>query len=390
MHFGSEQGIFFRIPVKRHNMAGSGKRFAGIAIGFLCILTIFGVCRSVAGPVFKDADINRVLVFPRDHGRHSDFETEWWYFTGNLESPDNKWGFQLTFFRRSLLCQRPSLNSSWAVRDVYPAHFALTDITNGRFYQTELVSREGPGLAGASEDDLRVRVRDWVAEWRGGEIHIRARQNGYSLDLRLRPEKEKVLHGQGGYSRKGETAGQASHYYSFTRLRAEGILTFGGKASTVSGLAWMDHEFGSGILLPHQTGWDWFSLQFDDGTEVMVFHMSHKDGSLGRPFGTFVPAEGDPVDLAGKEISISAKGSWLSPHTRTRYPSGWTIDIPEMKISLKIEPLFDDQELVTAKSTQIIYWEGAVEVKGVREGKPVRGKGYVELTGYAHPMAGSI
>ena len=357
----------------------------------LSLLMLPALPLSIADRPFKTAEAGRVLFFPHDHGKHSDFQTEWWYFTGNLDSADRKWGFQLTFFRRGLVEERPNLNSSWAVRDLYPAHFALTDITNRRFFHTELLSREGPGLANGAADDLRVHVRDWIAERRGQVIHIKSQKDGYALELRLIPEKDKVLHGQSGYSRKGDAAEQASHYYSFTRLNAEGTLTFAGEAHKVSGQAWMDHEFGSGIVLEEQAGWDWFCLQLDDGTEVMVFHLRMKDGTFERPFGTYVPAEGPPIDLAGKPIKIVATGTWTSPHTKAVYPSGWKIEIPEKKISVEISPFIDDQEiLATGRSTQIVYWEGAVEVKGHREGKPVRGRGYAELTGYAHAMGGRL
>jgi predicted secreted hydrolase len=370
-------------PVKNH-------RYAQYSIVLFCIAAIIGVGQSGAGLVFKDATPNLLMVFPRDHGKHPDFETEWWYFTGNLESGDTNWGFQLTFFRRSLFNERAPMSSSWAVRDIYPAHFALTDATNRRFFHAELLSREGPGLAGAAEDDLNVWVKDWTARRQGQDIVIKANGKRHSLDLLLSPEKDLVLHGEAGYSRKGDTPSQASHYYSFTRLRAAGTLTFEGQSYKVSGLGWMDHEFGSSLLTQNQAGWDWFSLQLEDGTEFMIFHLRNKDGTFERPFGSFVPTDGKPMDLAGKQINILAKGSWVSPNTQARYPSGWTIDIPEKEVILEIEPFLDNQELVTAKSTQVIYWEGAVKVKGFREGKPVAGKGYVELTGYCEAMAGRL
>lgn len=355
-----------------------------------CVLALLGICHAAAGSFFTGAAPDRSLVFPRDHGKHPDFETEWWYFTGNLQSEDNSWGFQLTFFRRSLLHERSPMNSSWAVRDIYPAHFALTDVTNGRFFHTETISREGPELAGADEDDLRVWVKDWVAQRKDQDIVIKASSKKHGLDLILSPEKKLILHGQSGYSRKGEAPGQASHYYSFTRLRANGTLIFQGRTYKVSGMAWMDHEFGSSLLSQNQAGWDWFSLQLEDGTEFMIFHIRDKDGAFERPFGTFVQADGTSLDLAGIPIRISSKKFWVSPNTQARYPSGWTIEIPDKKVILEIEPLVDNQELITSKSTQVVYWEGAVKVKGFREGEPVVGRGYVELTGYDTAMAGRL
>ncbi len=229
-----------------------------------------------------------VLSFPKDHGKHPDFQTEWWYFTGNLDSDkDRKWGFQLTFFRRTFVRTPARKLSAWAVRDLFPAHFALTDISNRTFFHSELLTRKGPGLAHAASDDLDVSVKDWYAKRLKNEILIAARHQNYALDLRLVPEKPVVLQGDAGYSQKGDSKGQASYYYSFTRLKAKGTLTFKGNSHKVAGLAWMDHEFGSSMLQGDQSGWDWFALQLDDGTEVMVFHLRKKDNTFERSFGTF-------------------------------------------------------------------------------------------------------
>jgi predicted secreted hydrolase len=343
-----------------------------------------------AGSLFKEAVPGRVFSFPRDHGKHPEFQTEWWYFTGNLRSDNQEWGFQLTFFRRSLVKEPVRKDSSWAVRDLYPAHFALTDVKNRRFFHADLISREGPGLAAASTEDLMVQVRDWKALRHEEKIRITAREKGYALDLELIPEKPVVLHGDAGFSRKGEAENQASYYYSITRLKAQGHLTFQGIKHDVTGLAWMDHEFGSSILLKDQVGWDWFSLQLDDGTDLMLFYLRRKDGTLDLPFGAFVQADGRTMDLAGQKIVASTKSTWTSTRTGALYPSGWTIQVPSQGIHLDVTPLVNDQELVTGGSTRIVYWEGAVAFQGTREGKPVRGKGYTELTGYAHPMEGRL
>lgn len=339
---------------------------------------------------FKDAVPGRVLVFPRDYGKHPDFQTEWWYFTGNLASDGDTWGFQLTFFRRSLLKERAPRDSRWAVRDLYPAHFAISDIGNRRFFHTDIISREGPGLAGASAEDLNVWIKNWSARREGDTILIAAQYGGYAIALDLTSEKTPVLHGDRGYSRKGDSGTQASYYYSLTRLKANGTLTFNGKSHRVTGYAWMDQEFGSSILLPDQVGWDWFSLQLDDGTELMLFHLRKKDGTTERPFGTFVPKEGSPVDLAHSAVKISSQSVWTSPHTKAVYPMGWKIEIPERDIRLTLVPAFEDQELTAAKSTAVTYWEGSVEVEGTAGGHRVGGRGYVELTGYAHSMGGRL
>lgn len=331
------------------------------------------------------------LTFPKDHGKHPDYQTEWWYFTGNLESEGTRcWGFQLTFFRRALFKEPPAMLSSWAVRDLYMAHFALTDALDNSFFHTELLTREGPDLAKAAATDLKVHVRDWSATRENDEIRLNARENGQTLELSLIPEKPPVLHGKSGYSRKGEAENQASYYYSFTRLKASGTLTFQGESHRVRGLAWMDHEFGSSMLLANQVGWDWFSLQLDDGSELMVFHMRRKDGAFERPFGTFISKEGSATELSNEAIVISPTGAWTSPHSAAVYPSGWIIQVPEQKISLEITPLILDQELSSGRFSRLIYWEGAVEAKGKRNGSAVHGRGYVELTGYAQSMAGRL
>ena len=358
---------------------------------WLCALAFFPSAPLASEVPIADTGPRRVLTFPKDHGKHPDFQTEWWYFTGNLDSDkDHGWGFQLTFFRRTLVREPTRKLSAWAVRDLYPAHFAITDITNREFFHTELLTRKGPGLAHAALGDLDVGVRDWTAKMQGDEIQITAREQDYALNLRLLPLKPVVLHGDAGFSRKGDSKDQASYYYSFTRLKAEGTLTFKGINHTVTGLAWMDHEFGSSILQNDQSGWDWFSLQLDDGTEIMVFHLRKKDNTFERAFGTFVPKEGPAVDLGEERIVIQPKGTWTSPTTKAVYPSGWTVEIPGRNIRLEVTPAIEAQELTSGSSTGIIYWEGAVTAQGFRDGKKIKGRGYAELTGYAHSLEGRL
>ncbi len=465
-----------------------------------------------ADPPFEQAMPGRKLAFPRDHGKHPEFETEWWYFTGNLESADGKWfGVQLTFFRRGLVRDLPIRNcgqrstfpggppfgrkveaagsapqyaeftvpkrgvqavfkefsergserttllhnlhdrerpqpsimvsarhhknslegenhpmfqefseggsggttllqkgfppeilpvrnqlgtkrkSAWAVKDLYMGHFAVADLTNKTFSHAEVISREGPGPAGAAEEDLSVRIRNWSADKTGRTIRLRAHEKGLALDLTLDPVKPPVLHGEQGFSRKGDSESQASYYYSFPRLEASGTLTVNGTPTQVRGSVWMDHEFASSILTPEQAGWDWFGLQLDDGTEVMVFQLRGKDGTFERPFGTFVEKDGTAVPLSGEAVSVAQTGRvWKSPHSGAVYPAGWTVEVPGKGIRLEVSPALADQELSTAKSTQVTYWEGSVEVSGRHHGRPVKGKGYVELTGYAHTMGGRL
>jgi predicted secreted hydrolase len=349
----------------------------------------------LAGPgfaaAFENAKPGRILVFPRDHGKHPNFQTEWWYLTGNLRSEDGRdWGFQLTFFRRSMAREPARKSSAWGVRDIYPAHFALVDVKDGRFFHKEIMVREGPGLAESARDRLRVRVKDWTAEMTGNEIRISARSGGYSIALSLTPEKPVTLHGDRGYSRKGDDPAQASYYYSFTRLKVRGFIMFRGTRRRVSGSAWMDHEFGSSILTKDQAGWDWFGIRLDEGTDLMLFRLRRKDGTPEQSFGTLVKKDGVSIDLHGRGIRIASTAGWSSERTGATYPSRWVIEIPTEGIKLDVVPLVADQELSSTGSTGIVYWEGAVKVRGVRRGERIRGKGYVELTGYAHSMAGRL
>lgn len=358
----------------------------------LIYLVVTAIAVSYAGgdSPFEQAVPGRSFDFPADHGKHPQFQTEWWYFTGNLASDsERQWGFQLTFFRRRL-GTGAAAESTWTVQDLYPAHFALTDVKNGRFFHTDIISREGPGLAHAAEDRLDVKVKDWSAQQQGDRIRIVARKDGFALDLTLETKKPIVLHGDRGYSRKGDNETQASYYYSLTRLQANGTIEFDATPYSVTGLAWMDHEFGSSLLSEGQAGWDWFSLQLDDGAELMAFHLRRRDGDFEQPFGSLVHPDGIVVPLSGSDVIIRPVATWTSPRSKAVYPAGWTVEIPRERIFLRVSPVVADQEINAEKSTGITYWEGAVAVEGSKDGKSVTGRGYVELTGYAHSMAGRL
>ncbi len=355
----------------------------------LALIATLATALHVCAADFERAKPGREFVFPEDHGRHPGFKTEWWYFTGNLRSESGAgFGFQLTFFRFALAGVDPETKSAWAVTDLYPAHFAITNVGAEQFHFAELISRQGPGLARASRDDLDVRIKDWSARREGEKIKLSASDDGFALNLALSPEKPVVLHGNGGFSEKGESPDQASYYYSFTRLKALGALSWKGKQYAVSGLAWMDHEFGSSILSENQAGWDWFSLQLDDGTEIMISYMRKSSGASEPAFGSFVSKDGRVEDLRTRKIQVRPTGVWVSPRTEARYPSGWTIQIPELDIALSVEPSVKNQELAPENSTGVVYWEGSVKITGKRNGADVTGKGYVELTGYAGSMGG--
>ena len=327
--------------------------------------------------------------FPYDHGTHNDFQTEWWYYTGHLRAEDGKtFGFQLTFFRRAAAHEAAARNPSrWTLRYLYFAHFAVTDEGGRRFHFTEKLSRAGIGKAGAEAGRLAVWIDDWRVQADGDAHVLQAQAEGIALRLRLTPEKSPVIHGAGGISRKGEGMGESSHYYSFTRMRTEGTLTLRGTSFPVTGLSWMDHEFGSNQLGSEQVGWDWFSLQLADSTELMVYQIRRQDGSV-EPVsgGTWIRADGAAVPLSRDAIVIDVLDRWQSQQSGSRYPGRWRISVPSVRLTVEVIPTVSDQELITRRSTQVTYWEGSVTIAGEREGRPVSGLGYAELTGYAAPL----
>ena len=333
-----------------------------------------------------------LYVFPRDHGSHDQFNLEWWYFTGHLSAESGRrFGYELTFFRKAMKNLRVQDSPSrWAIEHLYFAHLALTDVGSQTFSFSERLSRNGLGKAGAKVGKMSV----WIDQW---SVHpvtpdhqvlaLKADDTNFGLDLILTLEKSPVIHGHEGVSRKGIREGQASHYYSLTRLDTKGKIVLGKESIQVTGLSWMDHEFGSGELGDDQVGWDWFSLQFDTNMELMVYLLRKKDGSPDpASSGTIIFPDGHVQHLPLHEIEVITRGYWTSPHTAAQYPSQWLVNVPSVQLSVQIAPFVADQELRTSKSTQVTYWEGAAEVKGQFQGNPIRGKAYVELTGYSRPL----
>jgi predicted secreted hydrolase len=329
--------------------------------------------------------------FPRDHGSHDRFRTEWWYYTGHLSaSGGRRFGFQLTFFRRGM--DQPAVHSNpsrWSIRHLYLAHFAVTDIGAGRYHYAEKISRAGLGKAGAEPGSLQVWIDRWIAEATADseQHHLRADTGQFGLDLTLSPLKPPVIHGEQGVSRKGSAPSDASHYYSLTRLATEGVLRIGSESLPVTGTTWMDHEFGSGDLAKNLVGWDWFSVQLDDRRELMLYLLRQSDG---RPHpassGTLVLENGQTRHLPLSAFSVEILDHWTSPHSRARYPSRWRLLVPSADLDLELSPYLADQELRTERSTQVTYWEGAVALHSRSPGRPITGQGYVELTGYSKPF----
>ncbi len=327
--------------------------------------------------------------FPRDHGAHPGYKTEWWYYTGNLTADSGaEFGFQLTIFRVQMSppgaeTSWPHPTSNWRTQQLYFAHAAITDVSGGKHYQDEVMMRGALGLAGVAlkNDLVSIFIRDWSIAIGPQRHDLTARAEDFSFSLTAQPLKKPVAHGDRGYSKKGTGAERASCYYSFTSLDVSGELDVQGRSYRVNGLGWMDHEYSTAPLQPGLTGWDWFSLQLSDNTEIMIFLLRDKTGvRTTLSSGTFVNADGSSIPLTHDSFSGAPTGSWVSPRTRARYPAGWRLTIPGQSLDLKIDPLLADQEMVT----NVAYWEGAVSVTGRKGGAPIEGRGYVELTGYAN------
>jgi predicted secreted hydrolase len=334
----------------------------------------------------------RIWTFPKDHGAHHEYRTEWWYFTGNLQDDaGSRYGYELTFFRQGIQGEISEKASPWDIRDLYLAHFAITDVPRNQFRSTERMSRAGPGLAGACTDGMDLWLLNWSARMKDSVISLVARSSGLELTLELKPRKPLVLHGQSGFSKKGSGEGQASCYSSFTDLETRGFLQSDLNRSrlAVKGKSWFDHEFGSNQLSANQKGWDWFSLHFSDRRDLMIYFLRLRDGSVEpASSGTLVEQDGTPRHLKLAEISVSVLDRWKSPRSGAEYPSRWRIQIPSAGIDLTVTPMVSDQELNTQNSSGIIYWEGAVTGEGTSRGKAVSCDGYVELTGYAGSLGG--
>ena len=356
----------------------------GWVCGFVAI-AMAAVASASQVTTWKDAAPGRALGLPADHASHPDYKVEWWYYTGNLDaSAGRRFGYQLTFFRIGM-DPAPANPSRWAVRDLFMAHLALTDVNGKRYRFVDRINRSGPGWAGAATDRYRVWNDGWQASLEPDGTHrLVASTKEFGLDLRLGETRRPVFHGDLGYSRKGSAPGNASFYYSLTRMPTRGTVTVEGRATEVTGASWMDHEFGTTFLENDQVGWDWFSLQFDDGRDLMVFQLRRRDGSIDpRSSGTLVEPDGSFRRIIFEDgFALDPGRVWTSPASGGRYPVEWRVRIPRESIDVVVRAALDDQELRTGQSTGVNYWEGAIDLKGFVLGRPVQGRGYLEMTGY--------
>jgi predicted secreted hydrolase len=323
----------------------------------------------------------RPMSFPRDHGPHPHYRSEWWYFTGNLaDANGRRFGYQWVLFRLALSPDAPARQSDWGTRQAYMAHFAITDPEAGHFHAFERFARGAAGLAGARGEPLDLWLEDWSLRENPetGIWRLRARERDIEIDLELTAARPPVLQGDRGYSQKSAAPGNASHYYSISRLDTHGIHRADGRQHQVRGLSWLDREWGTSALANDQLGWDWFALQLDDGTDLMVYLLRRKDGGI-DPFsaGMLISAESS-TPLTADDVSVDVLAHWTSPDG-VRYPARWRIDVPEHQLTLDVRPLLAGQEL----ELSVRYWEGAVQISGRHGEAPVGGHGYVELVGYA-------
>ena len=343
--------------------------------------------RKVTGPCH--------MRFPEDHGAHPGYRTEWWYYTGNLQTARQRsFGFQMTIFRRSIRAPgsrqaSPDKASRWRTRQIFFGHAAVTDIDGERHIFSESIARGAMGLSGVrqSEDRTSVFLNKWAIDIQADIHRLQAVAADFSFDLDLQPVKPPVLHGEQGYSRKGDSRERASCYYSFTRLQTTGSIRIGEETFELTGHSWMDHEFSTASLQPGIVGWDWFSLQLNDGTDLMVYLLRQADGSFHpASSGTLVGAGGRSMHLEASDVKMSVVETWESPLSNASYPTAWTLGIDRHAIDLTIRARLADQEMQTGTTAGITYWEGSVAASGSAKGLPVQAAGYVELTGYAHEM----
>ncbi len=325
---------------------------------------------------FKRADPATELRFPDDFGAHDNYRTEWWYYTGNLFAESGRhFGYQLTFFRQALSCGEPLDTNGWQTRQIFFAHFALTDTQSNKFHSFDRMNRESLMIAGAQAVPFRVWIDDWETRENANSVSLSARQDGVHLALKLTASKPILLQGRNGFSPKGQDPSNASHYYSIPRWATDGRIRIDGESFMVKGTSWFDHEWSTSALSDDVVGWDWFAIHLDDGTDIMVCQVRQKDGTAnGYSFGAISDPDASQNILGNDDFKIRATRFWTSPVTGKTYPSQWVIDIPTSDMRLEVVPVINAQE----HHHRFTYWEGAVTVTGHQN----PGMGYMELTGY--------
>lgn len=351
------------------------------------VALFFAVVAFAAAEPWQVAAPGLKYEFPRDHHAHPGFKTEWWYFTGNLnDASGRRFGYELTFFRQGIIppAQRDPTRSRFVVNDLKFAHFTVTDALGRKFYFDQKASRGAFGEAGFDRGSEIAWIDPWRLRETSGGFEIAASTKQAEIRLVLVSKKPPVIHGKNGISVKVNTGNHASHYYSLTRLATEGEMKINGRTFAVKGESWFDHEWATNQLAPGQVGWDWICAQFSDGSDLMLYQIRRQGGSRETASsGTFVAADGAVTHLSLADYRMSADTIWRSGKTGARYPVAQTIEIPPLGLKFSAKPVLNDQELVLSP---LIYWEGAMDFSGERNGKPIDGHGYLELTGYAAPL----
>lgn len=344
---------------------------------------------------WKPARPDYAWSFPRDHWARTGFRTEWWYFTGHLQTREEtprRFGYQFTFFRVGLQPSPPPLDSAWTARDVIMGHAAVTDLKGKRHLFAEILYRATPllGEFGDGSEPLIAWSRApagssgrWCLRWNGGGFDLAASDESrdFSFHLTTRGTKGPIFQGPNGYSMKGGEEGAASQYYSFTRMATQGRVSIGGDDLEVEGVSWMDKEFGSNQLGARQIGWDWFSLQLDDGRDLMLYLLRDRGNQVDFAYGTLISKAGRTRYMGAAEWSVGVTGTWTSPHNGARYPAGWRVQVPGEGLEMVVTPEVPDSENVSRLLPGLAYWEGPVRIETA--GRDRLGQGYVELTGYA-------
>lgn len=334
---------------------------------------------------FARATTPNNIEFPRDLGAHPDYQTEWWYYTGNLQTDAGRnFGYQFTIFRRAIEpAAKVASSPDWRTQQVYFAHFTVSDVENETFYPQERFSRGAAGLAGAEAAPYRVWIEDWAIGGDRDQVHLSAKGDQVEIDLNLEQTRPPVLQGDRGLSVKGPEPGNASYYYSIVQQPTQGTVTIGDKTLNVTGTSWTDHEYSTSALSPGTAGWDWFSLQFDDQTALMIYALRQQDGTPSEfSKGTFIDRDGTINTLNQEDWHLDVLSHWKSPQSKAIYPSAWKISIPKLDLTVQGEPFMANQEL----NLSTVYWEGAVHFSGTHQNQSINAKGYTELTGYKEAL----
>lgn len=355
-------------------------------LSFLAVVLALGTL----GADWRTAEPGWRYEFPRDHHVHPEFKTEWWYFTGNLfDDEGRRFGYELTFFRQGITppSHRDPNASRFIVGDLKFAHFALTDISKRHFHFEQKTSRGAFGEAGFDDGKRLAWIDNWTLASSGNDaFDLMASGQEGSIRLHLRATKAPVIHGENGISVKASTSGHASHYYSIPRLETTGEFSVNGKSHSLRGESWFDHEWATGQLAENQTGWDWICLQWEDGTELMLYRMRLKNGEPdSSSSGTWIAADGGATHLRSADFRMTPVAFWKSKANGAQYPIGWRVTLPGQRMEFVVQAALEDQELALGPIT---YWEGAIDATGTRDGNAIKGRGYLELTGYAGPLGG--